>query len=269
MPADARAAQVFDARVTFTADGMPFLEWTDYDGADSYRINVVSLTGEASDVTYSESSSLSLYEVLPSGGRYSFTVTALRDGEELDFAYATYDYIRTLDAPADFSFSDGTVSWQSVPDATGYEILVNGICLGTSADNLVDLSEKLLAGGDFVLSVTALGDEYNTPSEAATFAFSLPAPPLPPYDILLCLSAGRYIASWTPMTDDAPDGYVYRVEYDSSTLTFATTTENFADLTAYIAADGIYTVGVACVADGETGEFFFRSFKVENGVPAL
>lgn len=269
LPSAAHASQPMTARVVTAETGDVYLEWSAVSGADSYIVNAFLSDQKISDDIFTTSTFLLLDDIVSRGGEYSFTVTALCDGEALSSAEATHSHTTTLSAPSGFTFSEGRVSWLPTPYAAGYEITVNEIFLGTVTECSFDLSDLIVLSGEYVFTATATGDEYNLPSAVSSFAFFYTAAPLPPYDILLCRKGKSYIASWTPCTEFSPDEYVYRVDFASSTLVFATTEDNFADLTAHISEDGTYTIYVACVKDGVAGSFFSREFIVENGVPLL
>ena len=248
-------------------NGRIFLQWDAVDGADSYEIEAVSEYGSASRQT-ADASPTEIGDLFTLGGEYSVTVTAFSDGEALAADTAVYGYVVTLSSPADLRYSDGALRWTAVPGATGYSVTVNGIPLGSTAadETEFDLSGILAVTGEYTAAVTTLGDgAFNLDSPAAELSFAFSAPPLSPYDIALGKSGESYIASWPPMTDESPEGYVYKVETDGERLFCGITEENHADVTAYVAEDGVYVLSVACVRDGIRGAFFSRSFTVTGG----
>ena len=137
-----------------------------------------------------------LAEAFPCGGEYTLTVTAFSDLSPLSSASAVVSVFSSLSPPSFADLSEGVLTWSAVTGAKSYSLVVNGIPVGEYALPSADLSREFSAGGVFTVSVTALGDSYNTDSEAFIRTFTLPVPPPTPEDARVAKAWRSRLARW-------------------------------------------------------------------------
>ncbi len=120
-----------------------------YDGGDELIVTMLDKDGNVVDTRRSiaEKEEHILTFEPPASGEYTFTATLNREGEEgkTDPGISA-DYVLPLAAPAitsATSMGEGNVHliWTEVPEATGYEVFLNGVSAATT-----DAAEYTLAG---------------------------------------------------------------------------------------------------------------------------
>lgn len=107
--------------------------------------------------------------------------------------------VRQLSAPT-VTLSGDTISWDSVPGASGYEVYIDGVCYPVGTACVIDLSE--LGTGVFRVTVKALSEDPDTlPGVSSEVVYSsldtLPVPQVVYDDRKLRLSAARLPGSYT------------------------------------------------------------------------
>ena len=206
-----------------------------------------------------------LAEAFPCGGEYTLTVTAFSDLSPLSSASAVVSVFSSLSPPSFADLSEGVLTWSAVTGATSYSLVVNGIPVGEYTLPSADLSREFSAGGVFTVSVTALGDAYNTDSEAFVRTFTLPVPPLPPEDARVSVTGGLCLASWIPREDEIVDTFVYELIFEDEVPVSAQTTLNYADLSALVSKDGEYLFVLYALRDGVWSAPLAISFSTTTG----
>ena len=78
---------------------------------------------------------------------------------------------RNLSAPQNLTLNNHTLAWDSVPNATGYAIYVNGRRMTVVDSASVDLSAFLSGFGQFEVTVRAVGGDAFVDSAPATATF--------------------------------------------------------------------------------------------------
>lgn len=79
-----------------------------------------------------------------------------------------------LDKPSDVSVYGYTVSWDKVPNATGYKVVLDGKEYVVN-ENSFDVSTVTNLGGDYEITITAVNEEENyKASRAEKYSFTLP-----------------------------------------------------------------------------------------------
>lgn len=206
-----------------------------------------------------------LAEAFPCGGEYTLTVTAFSDLSPLSSASAAVSVFSSLSPPSFADLSEGVLTWSAVTGAKSYSLVVNGIPVGEYTLPSADLSREFSAGGVFTVSVTALGDSYNTDSEAFIRTFTLPVPPLPPEDARVSVTGGICLASWISREDENADAFVYELIFEDEVLVSAQTTLNYADLSAHVSKDGEYLFVLYALRDGVRSAPLEISFSKTTG----
>ena len=223
--------------------------WQTYPGATSYIVEVTHPSGTATDAEFPGSATFAPFAALfDVGGEYTVTVYAV-----------------TLPAPTGFSFDGDILTWQQTSGATSYSVAVNGIDFGAVSDPAFSLGTILALTGEYTVTVTALGDEFNADSSPSSFVFSFAAPPLPPYDVIVSETGGKIFASWTPSARETPECYVYKLISGDKVLVFEETAGNFVELTDAVTGDGEYVLEVYALSQGGESGVCRKSFSVREG----
>lgn len=134
-----------------------------YDGGDEAFVNMVDSQGNVIETrrTIAEQYEHRLEFIPPATGEYTFTAELHREGEEPKFDPGwTESFVLPLGTPtltSAASMGAGSIHlvWTAVPEATGYEVLVNGEVAGTAAGTEYTAS-GLTVGEAYAFSVRAL-----------------------------------------------------------------------------------------------------------------
>lgn len=240
--------------------------WQAYPGATSYIVEVTHPSGTATDAEFPGSATFAPFAALfDVGGEYTVTVYAVANGERVASASLTYAHRVTLPAPTGFSFDGDILAWQQTSGATSYSVTVNGIDFGAVSDPAFSLGTILALTGEYTVTVTALGDEFNADSSPSSFVFFFTAPPLPPYDVIVSETGGKIFASWTPSAGETPECYVYKLISGDKVLVSEETAGNFVELTDAVTGDGEYILEVYALSQGGESGVCRKSFSVREG----
>ena len=142
---------------------------------------------------------------------------------------------------------------------------MNGIDFGAVSDPAFSLGTILALTGEYTVTVTALGDEFNADSSPSSFVFFFTAPPLPPYDVIVSETGGKIFASWTPSAGETPECYVYKLISGDKVLVSEETASNFVELTDAVTGDGEYVLEVYALSQGGESGVCRKSFSVREG----
>lgn len=240
--------------------------WQAYPGATSYIVEVTHPSGTATDAEFPGSATFAPFAALfDVGGEYTVTVYAVVNGERVASASLTYAHRVTLPAPTGFSFDGDILTWQQTNGATSYSVTVNGIDFGAVSDPAFSLGTILALTGEYTVTVTALGDEFNADSSPSSFVFPFAAPTLPPYDVIVSETGGKIFASWTPSAGETPECYVYKLISGDKVLVSEETAGNFVELTDAVTGDGEYVLEVYALSLGGESGVCRESFSVREG----
>lgn len=170
-----------------TSDGAADLSWSSVDGAEGYRVYMLTASGDYQLLGVTSSESIR-YTGLTNGEIYTYTVTAyktLADGEIVESGYATPRSVTVgnyLAAPVDLKAVAGnrtvTLTWTAVTGATGYVVYAYSSVSGTfTAVAVVSqpgfIHENLENGLTYTYMVTAykqvgLSNQYSNYSIAVS-----------------------------------------------------------------------------------------------------
>lgn len=238
--------------------------WAAANGATSYTVAITEENGGELFRTSTTETFFPVAEYIQKGGKYTVTVTAYADTETVASASTTFTHTIRLTPPSP-TFSDGVLSWANVPGATGYSVTVNGVPLDIFTETHAELGGLIVATGEYSVSVTAEGDEFNLTSEPALLTFSHSAPPLPPYGATVAETDGRTIVTWTIPSDGAPEYYVYSVISEDKTLVSDTCTSNAVDITEIVKEGGSFVLTIRSVSAGKESAPFTYAFEIAGG----
>ncbi len=149
---------------------------------------------------------------------------------------------RTLDTPTGLAVSEGgTFRWNAVPNATGYQISVDGNIVGTSAAPSFDLETAKWNADTYIISVIALGDEDYYDSAPASIGHIISLPQLPaPTGVAIDIEG---TLSW-----DAVPGSTGYVVYVNGTVS-DTTTDTYLNIHPVGWDAGTYIVSVIALGN--------------------
>ena len=152
-----------------TLDGNT-VKWEAVKGASKYIVSVNGKTTETEELSYT----LTVTEP----GNYVITVSASDGKETKTSAELTYTVKGTLSAPV-ITLSGNKVSWNAVPNATGYEVYVDGTLKTTVTATNYSMPLNMEVG-DYVVTVKAKGgDLYKDSASSNSVTFNVkPAEPV-------------------------------------------------------------------------------------------
>ena len=234
------------------------LSWNVVNDASSYRIyrdgslletvNTNSFTdSDLADATY-------LYEVS--------AINAYGESAGKSSVSATVNN-STPAAPTNFSATVNAdtvnLSWDTVANATSYNIYRDSSLLGSTTSNT--FTDTTLADGTYFYEVSAVDDIGESTSKASVSATVNNVPPAAPSNLSASVNQDSIDLSWDTVTDATS----YNVYRDSSLIASPTTT-TFTDTAL---ADGTYLYEVSAVDDaGESTSKASVSATVNNVPPA-
>ena len=234
------------------------LSWNVVNDASSYRIyrdgslletvNTNSFTdSDLADATY-------LYEVS--------AINAYGESAGKSSVSATVNN-STPAAPTNFSATVNAdtvnLSWDTVANATSYNIYRDSSLLGSTTSNT--FTDTTLADGTYFYEVSAVDDIGESTSKASVSATVNNVPPAAPSNLSASVNQDSIDLSWDTVTDATS----YNVYRDSS-LIASPTTNAFTDTAL---ADGTYLYEVSAVDDaGESVSKASVSATVNNVPPA-
>ena len=234
------------------------LSWNVVNDASSYRIyrdgslletvNTNSFTdSDLADATY-------LYEVS--------AINAYGESAGKSSVSATVNN-STPAAPTNFSATVNAdtvnLSWDTVANATSYNIYRDSSLLGSTTSNT--FTDTTLADGTYFYEVSAVDDIGESTSKASVSATVNNVPPAAPSNLSASVNQDSIDLSWDTVTDATS----YNVYRDSSLIASPTTT-TFTDTAL---ADGTYLYEVSAVDDaGESTSKASVSATVNNAAPA-
>ena len=139
-----------------------------YDGAD--KVTVVMTDAEGNEVATKNSLAEKSVHVLSfapeASGTYTFTVKAIRDGEEdkVGAETKTFEFTLPLVAPTitgAFNAGEGLVEveWNAVKEAEKYEVSVEGTDISYTTEKLIQTIEGLTVGETYTINVAAVRGE--------------------------------------------------------------------------------------------------------------
>ena len=151
------------------------------------------------------------------------------------------------------------LSWNTVADATSYNVYRDGSLIASSTSNA--FTDTALADGTYFYEVSAVDDAGESTSKASVTATVNNVPPSAPTNLSAAVNGSNVNLSW----DEVNDATGYKVYRDSS-LIASPTTNAFTDTTL---ADGTYLYEVSAVDDiGESASKASVSATVNNEPPA-
>ena len=139
-----------------------------YDGADKITVTMTDEKGEAAQIANSmkESSEVTVSLTPSASGIYTFSVKAVRDGEEdkVGAEEKQFTFSLPLTAPvitSATSMGNGTVEveWDAVTEAEGYRITVDGTDIKLETAQLTVLVEGLEINQEYTFKVVAVRGE--------------------------------------------------------------------------------------------------------------
>ena len=150
---------------------------TDY--ADKVTVTMTDEAGKTENKSSTNSSATEHeFTFTPSAsGTYTFSVTAVRDGEETKHQGAetkTVDFVLPLATPNVKSVTNNgggsvTVEWDPVPEATGYKVTVDGTDTSVTTTECSAAIEGLAVGETYTIEVVALrGDDRSEKAGSIT-----------------------------------------------------------------------------------------------------
>ena len=225
-----------------TLDGNT-VKWEAVKGASKYIVSVNGKTTETEELSYT----LTVTEP----GNYVITVSASDGKETKTSAELTYTVKGTLSAPV-ITLSGNKVSWNAVPNATGYEVYVDGTLKATVTATNYSMPLNMEVG-DYVVTVKAKGgDLYKDSASSNSVTFNVkPAEPVTqPLGKATIAIDGRTV-TWNAVDNaTAYDVYVNGVKNATVTATqyvFAGRTAGNYEITVKATAPGssAYTEGEA------------------------
>lgn len=146
-----------------TLDGNT-VKWEAVKGASKYIVSVNGKTTETEELSYT----LTVTEP----GNYVITVSASDGKETKTSAELTYTVKGTLSAPV-ITLSGNKVSWSAVPNATGYEVYVDGTLKTTVTATNYSMPLNMEVG-DYVVTVKAKGgDLYKDSASSNSVTFNV------------------------------------------------------------------------------------------------
>ncbi len=189
----------------------------EYDGGDEVIVSALDAQG---NVVASRRSIAEKYEhilalELPASGKYTFTATLNREGEEgKTDPGISENFVLPLTAPAISSVTSkggGSVAlvWSEVQEATGYEVFVNGASAGTSDKTDFTVS-GLTIGEKAAFTVRALRGNEQGPLSAEITA-------VPTEE---AQRAWSFIV-YGPSTNEADNGYVGSINEDGKVTVYS------------------------------------------------
>ena len=155
---------------------VPFTMALGNDGADKVSVVMTDASGNTETKGYALEGEGGQVKFTPaSSGEYTFTITASREGEN-DKAGNTvkFNFEYPLSAPSissATSMGNGTVSlvWQSVKEATSYNVYVGGIKVGSTSATSYDVT-GLTVGTKYDFAVEAVRETPAAVSEKSTIS---------------------------------------------------------------------------------------------------
>ena len=197
-------------------------------------------------------------------GTYLYEVSAVDDaGESTSKASisATVNNVPPA-APTNLSASVNgdsvNLSWNTVADATSYNVYRDGSLIASSTSNA--FTDTALADGTYLYEVSAVDDAGESTSKASVSATVNNEPPTAPTNLTAAANGSNVNLSWNTVADATS----YNVYRDSSLI--ASSTSNAFTDTAL--ADGTYLYEVSAIDDaGESTSKASVSATVNNEPP--
>lgn len=171
--------------VNIDADGI--MTWDAFPGANEYYFEIGSGGG------YVDGTSINLYQCLESYGKTSGTYTVRLNARDTNRAKISTTYITEyiyiaknaqLGVPTNFKWNGTTVSWDSVPNATSYNVFIykdtSFLTSDVVNDTSIDIAGFLKEGtNDYKVQVSAMAEgypfsEFSEFSESHTLTKELP-----------------------------------------------------------------------------------------------
>lgn len=225
-----------------TLDGNT-VKWEAVKGASKYIVSVNGKTTETEELSYT----LTVTEP----GNYVITVSASDGKETKTSKELTYTVKGTLSAPV-ITLSGNKVSWNAVPNATGYEVYVDGTLKATVTATNYSMPLNMEVG-DYAVTVKAKGGDLykdSAASNSVTFNVKPAEPVTQPLGKATIAIDGRTV-TWNAVDNaTAYDVYVNGVKNATVTATqyvFAGRTAGNYEITVKATAPGssAYTEGEA------------------------
>ncbi|MBQ9372035.1 MAG: fibronectin type III domain-containing protein [Thermoguttaceae bacterium] len=240
------------------------VEWDAVDDATGYLLAYGLTNGDKTTVVTLESFEKG-YGVtgLESASNYTFTLTALGDGENYVDSEPATDAENTLgklDKPVaevlDRALDAITIGWEPVDDANGYMLLCNEeiVYTGTATSHTV---EDLDAGCVYTFELVALGDGDYVNSDATEISAATQTQLSTP--VIIATSSDSAIAiAWSPVANATGYQLVFGDQEQIANLSF--------DQTSYvlIALDADKTYKFKLKAVGDDGDYADSEFATEE-----
>ena len=166
-----------------------------------------------------------------------------------------------LESPINLSAADNILTFNAVPDATGYRIYANGNPIsGVITETSFDLSGLGLTEGTHNIQVRAIGDgQFWLNSELST-TVNFVVPPPPP--IILPAPTNLVIVDGLLTWQDVPEANGFRIYANMLAISGILTTVEF-DLSTVILQSGTYDIQVRSIGDGVNWDNSALSVAVE------
>ena len=250
-------------RFSSDVDGIT-VEWDLVDDATGYLL-AYGLTNDDKTTVVTLTSLERGYGVtgLESASNYTFTLTALGDGENYVDSEPATDAENTLgklDKPVaevlDRALDAITIGWEAVDDANGYMLLCNEeiVYTGTATSHTV---ENLDAGCVYTFELVALGDGDYVNSDATEITAATQTQLSTP--VIIATSSDSAIAiAWSPVANAIGYQLVFGDQEQIANLSF--------DQTSYvlIALDADKTYKFKLKAVGDDGDYADSEFATEE-----
>lgn len=129
---------------------IPYLRWSKHPNASDYRLTVngAEIFMSSGGATY-----IPIADLLLTGGEYDFAVYAVVEEVNVLLGTCSYAHYSHLQPADGLTLSLGRLGWNSVKNADGYRIYVNGIKVGNVAECRFDLSDIIATSNEVAVCV--------------------------------------------------------------------------------------------------------------------
>lgn len=233
-----------------------FLEWTPVDLAISYIVEVDNSGTIPVDTNGADISFLA-------DGVHTVSVKAIGDNiysedspysEQLFYISGSYSGPVLLEAPKNIRFDAGMVVWDSVLNATAYDVVINGITEANHQETYLG-SNYFTDDGVYTIKVKAKGDNLNYADSPYSEEFMFVKPQMldTPQEVYLT----DKMLNWS--TVDNATGYYIEIK-DASSVWFAESMTN--SYTLELESDGTYYLRVRAVSSSGFYSDSYFSYEV-------